>query len=91
MPERLVCGCCGKYFRGEQTQEHDTGYGTCQDCMQWQVDIFVDRGLDVLLKSLNPQNQEKLKAMPRDKQEAIIFKAWDKGIISWGGINGVVE
>lgn len=78
----LICGCCGKYFKGEPDPDHDRGYGVCDPCKEWQIKLFVDKRLKLLRENLKPENVRKLDAMTREQQEAIVFKAVEDGLIT---------
>lgn len=32
--ETLICCCCGRYTKGRQWWNRDTGYGLCDDCIE---------------------------------------------------------
>ena len=86
----LTCGCCGDGFRtweGYQDQDQDSGYGLCKSCQGWIAEgnkREMDKCIKLIQDALNKKNQAKFKKMDREKQEYMVFKALDDGILTFG-------
>ena len=82
----LVCGCCDDGFRGIQTPEHDTGYGTCEECVGWldeeneqQFKCLEDR----VTGALNEKNRADFLTMKQQEKRGVILEMIDRGIIKF--------
>ena len=83
----LVCGCCGTGFRGEQSPEHDTGYGNCPECENWirlKNEKEWQRIEKLVADSLKPENRQKFLAYEMPVRRGIVLTMIDEGIITWG-------
>lgn len=49
----LICACCGKYTKGRQWWNQDTGYGLCPDCYKKNLKRDIKLyGRDMAMKSM---------------------------------------
>lgn len=84
---QLICSTCGNHFFGKQEPQHDSGFGTCDDCVdnviQPKVNEMLDQVVEKLEKSLSPKNlvsfQQKTKSQKRD----FAMRCIDNGLISY--------
>ena len=83
MEEKIIlnCGCCGRLFKGIQTPEHDTGYGTCSKCKSWATQIFYKARREILSQTFTGKTLDKWKAIGEYKQNKFIEKSIKKGLM----------
>ncbi|PSV27618.1 hypothetical protein [Photobacterium sp. GB-72] len=82
----LDCSCCGKLFRGEQTASHDTGFGTCQNCEESNIEKanrLLDEAILKIQPNLKPNKLKTFNSWPIDKQRNFAMEMIQKGIISF--------
>lgn len=83
---KLTCGCCGIYFSGDQTAGHDHGFGTCPKCESEEVirfQAFLEQAANKLATVLTPANKAKFEKLSKPRQEKLIIKLIDKGVLKW--------
>ncbi|USD59053.1 hypothetical protein J4N45_10975 [Vibrio sp. SCSIO 43140] len=83
---QLTCGSCGNGFTGEQTPSHDTGFGTCPECMKDEASRYqklIEQAKVQLASSLSAENWIQFKNCSVAKQESIILNLIEKGVLKW--------
>jgi len=86
--QHLTCGCCGTYFKVWSDyidQDQDDGFGICYSCQGLIAakDVAeMDKAIAVFAGSLNQKNTIMWLKLPRDKQERVIHRAFEDGIMT---------
>jgi hypothetical protein len=85
-PEHLACGCCGASFLGEQSDDNDNGFGTCQDCVTWigeRDNKRWRRSTAHVAMALNKTNRRDFLRMDTELQRGIICQMIEDGIVTF--------
>jgi hypothetical protein len=83
----LTCSCCGTYYLGQQSEEHDAGYGTCDSCVETVVLPKMNEMLDsIVVKIENGLSPERAKSFKEKTQQAkrdFAMRCVEEGLIGW--------
>lgn len=86
----FTCGCCGSGFRGDINEQReydqDTDFGFCESCLEWMGErnkSEMDKSISILANGMNDKNKEKFLGFERQKQEYVVMKAIDEGILTF--------
>jgi len=87
--KHLTCGCCGSWFMtwdGYVDQDQDKGYGICKSCQQFIADkekAEMDKAIKLLTNALNEKNRKNFMGLHRTKQQWVVMKAFNDGILNF--------
>lgn len=83
----LTCSCCGTSYLGLQSADHDTGYGTCDSCVDTVIEPKVNEMLDTIVNkienALSPEKAKSFKAKSIKAKRAFAMSCVERGLISW--------